>query len=149
MADGTAGFFVFNIISKTIVAYTLPTDNSNSIYDLSALSVVGLCTAQAFYLINYTGVVKFTLTYPTLYTLKCRMASDWGNATGIYYLTATTERTSYTYNSNRIYTLWNIWKVDVTNLKALLYLEQRNTANRYSATGASINDAAAYLVNSR
>lgn len=73
LADGTPGFFIFNILSKTIVAYTLPTDNSNSIYDISALSVVGLCTAQAFYLINYTGVVKFTLAYPTLYTQKCRI----------------------------------------------------------------------------
>lgn len=129
--------------------YSLPTDNSNSISDLSALSVLGLCTSRAFYLINYTGIVKFTLTHPTLYTLNCRIAPEWtGNQSGVYYLTATSERTNYTLGSV-IYPIWNIWKVDVGNLKATLYLEQRNTGSRYGSTGVPVNDAAAYLVTSK
>ncbi len=72
---------------------------------------------------DYTGVVKFTLANPTIFTYKCRVAPNLLLAQPtVYYLTAVAQVQYFKYSNGVMkYPLWNIWKVDASGLKATLF----------------------------
>lgn len=95
-----------------------------------------MCTERAFYILDYTGSVLYTLANPTIYTRGCRITHS---SADLYYLAAIHETTTYTLGSLR-YPLWNIWKVDMSAYTAELYLEQTNSGNRYGASSTVVED---------
>lgn len=85
MADGQSSIVVVNISNNNGVDYSLPTLKIVSLMHMQSSSLVGVCTSRAFYLLDYSIQIKYTLKYPSLYTHRCRIKDATG---GRYYLIA-------------------------------------------------------------
>lgn len=72
-------------MTQSVSSYLLPTSKVNSIFELTSVGKIGLCTERAFYVYSYTGTLEYTLPNPTVYTRRCQAFLTTGNT---YFITA-------------------------------------------------------------
>lgn len=85
VADGQDNVMVLNYATSSVTSYLMPTSKVTSIFEIATINKVGVCTERAFYILDYSGSVQYTLPNPTIYTRGCRIAHD---SADLYYLTA-------------------------------------------------------------
>lgn len=118
----------------------MPTSNVVSIFALSG--TIGVCTARAFYILDYSGSITYTINNPSVFTSSCRV---YFSSSTLFFLLAIHEATSLS-TGNII--LWNIWKIDLQSSVSYLYLQQQNTLSRYG-TGRVCKDAGILYLDSQ
>lgn len=73
VCDGVNSIIVVNYLTDTVQSFNVPTDSVNSIMLMTADNLVGVCTQRAFYVIDHSRSIQYTLVNPSLITKTCRM----------------------------------------------------------------------------